>query len=82
MKQQRDTLKRYQQRVEKLLEKERELAKKLLSENKREYVKDFFTFERIFCLVEFHLTILNNLKMINGYFLVPRCICNCCFNNG
>lgn len=38
MKQQRDTLKRYQQRVEKLLEKERELAKKLLSENKREYV--------------------------------------------
>lgn len=40
MKQQRDTLKRYQQRVEKLLEKERELAKKLLSENKREYVKN------------------------------------------
>lgn len=38
MKQQRDTLKRYQQRVEKLLEKERELAKKLLSENKKEYV--------------------------------------------
>jgi hypothetical protein len=38
MKQQRDTLKRYQQRVEKLLEKERELAKRLLSENKREYV--------------------------------------------
>lgn len=37
MKQQRDTLKRYQQRVEKLLEKERELAKKLLSENKKEY---------------------------------------------
>jgi len=39
MKQQRDTLKRYQQRVEKLLEKERELAKKLLSENKREKAK-------------------------------------------
>jgi len=38
MKQQRDTLKRYQQRVEKLLESERELAKRLLSENKREYV--------------------------------------------
>lgn len=38
MKQQRDTLKRYQQRVEKLLETERELAKRLLSENKREYV--------------------------------------------
>lgn len=42
MKQQRDTLKRYQQRVEKLLEKERELAKKLLSENKREYVRNCF----------------------------------------
>lgn len=40
MKQQRDTLRRYQQRVEKLLEKERELAKKLLSENKREYVRN------------------------------------------
>ncbi|KAL4148728.1 hypothetical protein QTP88_002897 [Uroleucon formosanum] len=39
MKQQRDTLKRYQQRVEKLLESERELAKKLLSENKREKAK-------------------------------------------
>lgn len=39
MKQQRDTLKRYQQRVEKLLETERELAKRLLSENKREYVR-------------------------------------------
>ncbi|VVC31982.1 Snf7 family [Cinara cedri] len=39
MKQQRDTLKRYQQRVENLLEKERELAKKLLSENKREKAK-------------------------------------------
>jgi len=36
MKQQRDTLKRYQQQVEKLLDKERELAKKLLSENKKE----------------------------------------------
>lgn len=45
MKQQRDTLKRYQQRVEGLLEKERELAKKLLSENKREYVENhlFYT---------------------------------------
>lgn len=40
MKQQRDTLKRYQQRVEKLLEKEKELAKKLLSENKKEYVRN------------------------------------------
>lgn len=39
MKQQRDTLKRYQQRVEKLLENERELAKRLLSENKREKAK-------------------------------------------
>jgi charged multivesicular body protein 6 len=39
MKQQRDTLKRYQQRVEKLLESERELAKRLLSENKREKAK-------------------------------------------
>jgi len=39
MKQQRDTLKRYQQRVEKLLEKERELAKRLLSENKRDKAK-------------------------------------------
>lgn len=41
MKQQRDTLKRYQQRVEKLLESERELAKRLLSENKREYVRNY-----------------------------------------
>jgi len=40
MKQQRDTLKRYQQRVEKLLKKEQELAKTLLSENKREYVRN------------------------------------------
>lgn len=40
MKQQRDTLKRYQQRVEKLLDSERELAKRLLSENKREYVRN------------------------------------------
>lgn len=40
MKQQRDTLKRYQQRVENLLEKERELAKKLLFENKKEYVRN------------------------------------------
>lgn len=39
MKQQRDTLKQYRQRVENVLEKERELAKKLLSENKREYVR-------------------------------------------
>ncbi|XP_027840605.2 charged multivesicular body protein 6-A isoform X2 [Aphis gossypii] len=39
MKQQRDTLKRYQQRVEKLLESERELAKRLLSENKRDKAK-------------------------------------------
>jgi len=39
MKQQRDTLKRYQQQVEKLLEKERELAKKLLSENKKDKAK-------------------------------------------
>ncbi|XP_050436339.1 charged multivesicular body protein 6 [Adelges cooleyi] len=39
MKQQRDTLKRYQQRVEILLEKERELAKKLISENRREQAK-------------------------------------------
>lgn len=44
MKQQRDTLKRYQQRVENLLEKERELAKKLLSENKREYVRNVINF--------------------------------------
>lgn len=41
MKQQRDTLKRYQQRVEKLLEKEKELAKKLLSEDKREYARNY-----------------------------------------
>lgn len=40
MKQQRDTLKRYQLRVEKLLENERELAKRLLAENKREYVRN------------------------------------------
>lgn len=37
MKQQRDTLKQYQQRFEKILDEEREVAKKLLSENKKEY---------------------------------------------
>jgi len=45
MKQQRDTLKQYQQRVEKLLEKERELAKTLLSENKREYVINYLLYD-------------------------------------
>jgi len=53
MKQQRDTLKRYQQRVEKLLESERELAKRLLSENKREYVRNYFLF--IFNLSKYNI---------------------------
>ncbi|XP_050535902.1 charged multivesicular body protein 6 [Daktulosphaira vitifoliae] len=39
MKQQRDTLKRYQLRVELLLDKEKELAKKLIKENKKEKAK-------------------------------------------
>lgn len=51
MKQQRDTLKQYQQRVEKLLEKERELAKKLLSENKREYVRNNFLLNVMFTCI-------------------------------
>ncbi|KAE9523475.1 hypothetical protein AGLY_016027 [Aphis glycines] len=56
MKQQRDTLKRYQQRVEKLLESERELAKRLLSENKREHL-----------LVSLSMFVLTNNYDVNHY---------------
>lgn len=58
MKQQRDTLKRYQQRVEKLLEKERELAKKLLSENKKEYV-----WNKIIILIKYNIQTYKSYKL-------------------
>lgn len=38
MKQQRDTVKQYQIRFENTMELEREMAKKLLAENRKEYV--------------------------------------------
>jgi len=64
MKQQRDTLKRYQQRVEKLLESERELAKRLLSENKREYVRNYLLL--IFNLSKYNIEATQKKKPIKN----------------